>query len=112
MTSIPHASIARLSIESLGYPNAGRATLCAMATEEAGTGAGGWPELLAAVRDDRRAFRDDLLQEHMLATRVGGAAVAAGLAAFAAAVALLLKALLTALVGLVVKALPRGPMGV
>ena len=33
VTSIPHASIARLCIDSLSFANAGRTTLCAMASD-------------------------------------------------------------------------------
>lgn len=98
VTSIPHATIARLCVESLGYANAGRSTLCAMASETPGDGADSWTTLLQSVGPDRRAFRDDLLQAHLFATKVGGAALATGVAAFASAVLLgVSKALLALL---------------
>jgi hypothetical protein len=101
VTAIPHGAIARLCVDSLAHANAGRSTLCAMATAEPGTGAASWTPLLEEVRPDRRAFRDDLLQEHFVATRVGGGALVAALATFATAAALALKALVGALIGFV-----------
>ena len=107
VTSIPHGSIAALCIDSLGYANAGRCTLCAMASEEPGTGADSWAPLLEKVAPDRRAFRDDLLAEHKRATTLGGAGLVVGLGAFASAVAavvvLALKALAAAVLGLMAR---------
>ena len=107
VTSIPHATIARLCIDSLGYANAGRSTLCAMATEEPGMGADSWLPLLETVNPDRRTFRTDLLQAHKRATKVGGTALAACLAAVAASVAVVValaaKALVSAALGLVAR---------
>lgn len=103
VTAIPHASIAKLCIDSLSYANAGRSTLCAMTTAEQGAGADSWPELLSGVAPDRRAFRDDLLQAHLIATKVGGAALAAGVAAVISGVLLGMSKLLLALVGLVMR---------
>merc|ERR1719428_690793 len=53
VTSIPHSLIARLCVESLEYPNAGRSTLCAMAAAEPGTGSDDWKPLLQDVAADR-----------------------------------------------------------
>ena len=105
VTSIPHATIARLAIDSLAYANAGRSTLCAMATEEPGEGADAWTPLLQEVQPDRRAFRDDLLPEHFRAVRLGGGALVAALATLAAGALLGVKALLGSLLGLVAKAM-------
>ena len=100
VTAIPHATIARLAIDSLGYENAGRCTLTAMQSEEPGTGADSWAPLLEGVKADRRTFPgDELLKEHFLAVRVGGAGIVAGLATFVACVALLVKTILSALIG-------------
>lgn len=106
VTSIPHASIAGLCIDSLSYANAGQCTLCAMASEEPGTGGAGWPALLEGVRPDRRAFRDDLLEAHMRATKLGGAALAAAVGTVVSAIGfgvvktlLALAALATRLIG-------------
>ena len=101
VTSIPHSTIARLTIDSLTYANAGRCTLCAMASEEPGQGADTWLPLLQEVQPDRRAFRDDLLPEHFKAVRLGGGAIVAALATLAAGALLGLKALLGSLIGLV-----------
>lgn len=64
VTPIPHGVVASLCVESLKYPNAARATLTAMQSEEPGKGADSWGPLLAEVKPDRRAFRKDLLKEH------------------------------------------------
>lgn len=101
VTAIPHATIARLCVDSLSYGNAGRCTLCAMQSEAPGEGADAWGTLLETVQPDRRAFRDDLLQAHKTATRVGGAALVAALGGGAAALLLALKAAAGALVALV-----------
>jgi nucleoside-diphosphate-sugar epimerase len=77
VTSIPHSMIARLCVESLEYPNAGRSTLCAMASAEPGMGGDDWKPLLQDVAADRRRFREDLLAEHFKAVRVGGTGIAA-----------------------------------
>ena len=73
--------------------------LCAMTVPE-GEGAASYDDLLPAVKADRRAFRDDLLQEHFLAVRVGGAALIAGLSAFAFTAFTVLKAIVGFGVGL------------
>lgn len=99
VTSIPHASIAALAIDVFGSPNAARATLCAMTTQEAGAGADSWSSLLTDVKPDRRAFRDDLLEEHFLATRVGGGAIVAILALLGGALVSAAKGLFVALAG-------------
>jgi len=77
VTSIPHSSIAKLCVESLAYPNVGRSTLCAMATEEPGTGSDDWKTLLQKVDSDRRKFPATLMEEHEKAVQLaaGGAAV-------------------------------------
>ena len=63
------------------------------------------PALLEGVQPDRRAFRDDLLQAHLRATKIGGGALVALLSSLAVAAALALKALLGALLGLAMRAL-------
>ena len=100
VSAIPHAAVAALCVEALDAPGAARATLTAMCVEP-GDGAASWAPLLAAVRPDRRAFRDDLLAEHYKAVRVGaaalalvGAAVLSGVVAAAKAVAGAVAALL------------------
>lgn len=103
VTSIPHASIARLCVESLSYANAGRTTLCAMQTAEPGQGSSEWKPLLATVKADRRAFRQDLLQEHKKAVLFGGMGIAAGVCAFTLLAGFAVKAIVMALVGLVVR---------
>ena len=76
VSAIPHAAVADLCVEVLGYPNAARATLCAMTVDQ-GEGAASYADLLPAVRPDRRAFPgDELRRASFRAVRVGGAALA------------------------------------
>ena len=78
VSSIPHAAIADLAIECLQYPNAARATLCAMAVPS-DEGAASYAPLLAKVKPDSRAFAPSLLPKHLQAVRVGGTAISAAL---------------------------------
>ena len=103
VTSIPHGTIAALAIESLSYENAGRSTLCAMTTEEPGTGADSWAPLLQGVAYDLRAFRTDLLGKHKLAVAVGGSGIVAALLTIALGVLTAFKAALVAAVGLLLR---------
>ena len=66
-----------------------------------GEGASSWEALLQKVKPDSRAFRADLLAEHLLAMRVGGSAIIAAMALFAAGVLNVMKMIVLALVGLV-----------
>ena len=76
VSAIPHAAVADLCVDVLGYPNAARATLCAMTVDQ-GEGAASYADLLPAVRPDRRAFPgDELRRASFRAVRVGGAALA------------------------------------
>ena len=61
---------------------------------DSGDGADEFGSLLAKIEPDTRAFRTDLLAEHRLAVRVGGAALTAVAATFAVAALSALKALL------------------
>ena len=99
VSAIPHGAIADLCVKCLDHDNAARATLCAMTVDE-GDGADSYDALLPGVRPDRRAFRDDLLQEHLLAVRVGGAALAAAAATLAYAAAAAARAVLHIAAGL------------
>jgi len=103
VTSIPHGLIARLCVESLGYPNAGRSTLCAMATAEPGTGSDDWKPLLQQVQADRRKFREDLLPEHFKAVQIGGAGIVAVACGILFGVLAGLKGVVAALLGLVLR---------
>lgn len=85
---ITHDAIASLCVSALEYPNAARATLCAM-TAPAGEGASSWAPLLSKVGRDTRPFRTNLLAEHMRAVRAGAAA---GLSVLAIMTALLVQA--------------------
>lgn len=97
VSRISYAAIAALCVESLGYTNAARSTLCAM-TVAPGEGAESWHELLGKVAPDRRTFAgDELFPKQLLAVRLGGAALVG--AGFAAAATLL--GLAARLVGLV-----------
>jgi len=100
VSSIAHGAIASLCVECLDHPNAARTTLTAMSVPP-GEGASSWEALLQKVKPDSRAFRADLLAEHLLAMRVGGTAIIAAMALFAAGVLNVLKMLVLALVGLV-----------
>jgi NAD(P)-dependent dehydrogenase (short-subunit alcohol dehydrogenase family) len=103
VSAIPHASIARLCVESLRFPNAGRSTLTAMTTAEPGEGSDDWTSALKAVKTDRRAFRDDLLAEHFRAVRMGGTALVAALSVITGALAMLVKVAVVALAKLVLR---------
>jgi len=72
VSPIPHRSVAELCVRCLGFPNAARATLCAM-TAPPGEGEAAWEPLLARVAPDAREFPGgELLERHYLAVRVGG----------------------------------------
>eukprot|EP00965_Chrysotila_dentata_P068749 2271481-Pleurochrysis_carterae.AAC.1 len=76
VSSISYSAVADLCVESLAYPNAARATLCAMTVPE-GEGADNWKALLTNVRPDVREFRTDLMRDNVLAVRTGFAALTA-----------------------------------
>ena len=102
VSSIPHASIARLCVDCLAFENTGRSTLCAMTVAD-GSGASDWNSLLPTVAADRRAFRDDLFQEHQRAVAIGGSAISALLLGLALSAAALLKAVLGAIAKLLLR---------
>lgn len=89
VSKISYADVASLCIECLNRDNTARSTLCAMTTapsesEHVAT-ASSWGALLAKVREDRRAFPNDMLQQHFAAVRkflLGTGAVAFATLAF------------------------------
>jgi len=93
VSSITYDAVASLCIEALDYPNAARTTLCAM-TVPSGEGASSWAPILSKVSKDTRAFRTDLLPEHMKAVRFGAAA---GLGITAVLTALVLQVIRVAI---------------
>mmetsp|Transcript_104266 Transcript_104266/g.222900 ORF Transcript_104266/g.222900 Transcript_104266/m.222900 type:complete len:126 (+) Transcript_104266:1-378(+) len=82
VSGIPHRCVAQLCVHCLDFPNAARATFCAM-TVPTGEGEDSYLPLLAKVSPDRRSFAGgELFRKHQLAVRVGGL----GLAGFAAGI--------------------------
>lgn len=68
VSSIRAQDIATLCVECLEYPNAARATLSAMTTEE-GKGEATFGPLLKKVQPDRRSFPPTLIAEHKSAVK-------------------------------------------
>ena len=93
VSAITYDAVANLCTDVLDHPNTARSTLCAMSCTE-GDGADSWAPLLQQVTADSRSFRDDLLQEHFRAVRIGGIAVVAGFTGLVTVSAVLLIAAL------------------
>lgn len=71
VSSVAYTNIATLCIQVLDYPNAARATLCAMNVNN-GQGEETYVPLLLQVKPDRRTFPANMMMRHIQAVYFGG----------------------------------------